>query len=142
LGKTVQSIALILAHPASDRDRKTTLIVAPLAVIRQWEAECKSKAEKGYLSVYVHHGPRRISGKHERSNDGDCLCAHRLHNTDPKRLQSFDVVVTTYNTVASEFPRDLNGKMADETIRRALEKSDQVGPLFRTQWYRVILGKQ
>ncbi|RKP08830.1 SNF2 family N-terminal domain-containing protein [Thamnocephalis sphaerospora] len=121
LGKTVQSIALMLANPSPDRDRKTTLILAPLAVIRQWEAECKSKADKGRLSVYVYHGARRI--------------------TDPQRLQSFDVVVTTYNTVVGEFPRDLNGKMSDETIRKALEKGEGVGALFRTEWYRVVLGK-
>ncbi|KAI8048175.1 SNF2 family N-terminal domain-containing protein [Syncephalis plumigaleata] len=116
----VQTIALMLANSSLDRKQKTTLIIAPLAVIRQWESECQSKAVKGRLSVYVHHGPKRI--------------------TDPERLRLFDVVVTTYSTAASEFPRYITGKSSESTIAEALE-GDGVGALFRTLWYRVVLDE-
>ncbi|RKP23026.1 SNF2 family N-terminal domain-containing protein, partial [Syncephalis pseudoplumigaleata] len=121
LGKTVQTIALMLANSSPDKRQKTTLIIAPLAVIRQWESECQSKASKGLLSVYVYHGPKRIS--------------------DPARLRLFDVVVTTYNTAAAEFPRYINGKSSEAAISEALADDASVGALFRTLWYRVVLDE-
>ncbi|KAI9594577.1 SNF2 family N-terminal domain-containing protein [Syncephalis fuscata] len=121
LGKTVQTIALMLGNTSPDTKQKSTLIIAPLAVIRQWEAECQSKTTRGRLTVYVHHGSKRI--------------------TDPARLRLFDIVVTTYNTAAAEFPRYLNGKSTEADIADALAEDTKVGPLFRTLWYRVVLDE-
>ncbi|KAI1407248.1 SNF2 family N-terminal domain-containing protein [Hypoxylon sp. FL1857] len=87
LGKTLQSIALILSNQKpADRHpgvEKTTLVVAPLALIRQWEAELKEKvAESHKLKVLVHHGPQRT----KRFED----------------LRRYDVVITTYQILVSE----------------------------------------
>ncbi|KAK5946092.1 hypothetical protein PMZ80_000231 [Knufia obscura] len=96
LGKTIQSIALILANPrpseeelkASKRKLKTTpdratLVVAPLALIKQWEAEIKDRVEEDHaLKVKVHHGPQRTKSF--------------------KDLRKYDVVITTYQTLTSE----------------------------------------
>jgi SNF2 family DNA or RNA helicase len=97
LGKTIQSIALILANPlpsTEEREKdkknpiptncaKTTLVVAPLALIKQWEAEIKSKVSPSHsLKVLVHHGSNRT----KRSDD----------------LKKYDVVITTYQILASE----------------------------------------
>ncbi|KAK6956729.1 hypothetical protein Daesc_002009 [Daldinia eschscholtzii] len=87
LGKTLQSIALILSNqkPADKHPgvEKTTLVVAPLALIRQWEAELKEKvAESHRLKVLVHHGPQRT----KRFED----------------LRRYDVVITTYQILVSE----------------------------------------
>ncbi|KAK2602841.1 hypothetical protein N8I77_009346 [Diaporthe amygdali] len=58
LGKTVQALALILARPSKDRNCKTTLIVAPLALLKQWEQEIFAKVEPRYkLKTLVLHGP-------------------------------------------------------------------------------------
>jgi hypothetical protein len=46
------------------RRSRTTLIVAPLAVVRQWEREALEKTEK--LKVMVHHGPARAKSEHRR----------------------------------------------------------------------------
>lgn len=43
-------------------DSKTTLIIAPLAVIKQWEREVHEKTDAG-LKVYIHHGSSRAKGK-------------------------------------------------------------------------------
>ncbi|KAK3945606.1 SNF2 family N-terminal domain-containing protein [Diplogelasinospora grovesii] len=94
LGKTLQSISLIVCNKKPGPDdkgwkrhfedvKKTTLVVAPLALIRQWEAEIKEKVNPSHaLKVYVHHGPQRTK--------------------DPKVLATYDVVITTYQILVSE----------------------------------------
>ncbi|CAK3894909.1 ATP-dependent helicase [Lecanosticta acicola] len=98
LGKTVQSVALILTNPRPAPDAKPehpkqklpgkevgkgTLVVAPLALIKQWESEIKTKVAKSHaLKVLVHHGPSRS----KRAED----------------LKKYDVVITTYQTLTSE----------------------------------------
>ncbi|KAL7622573.1 hypothetical protein AAE478_008080 [Parahypoxylon ruwenzoriense] len=87
LGKTLQSIALILCNQKPDSKHpgveKTTLVVAPLALIRQWEAELKEKVTESHkLKVLVHHGPQRT----KRFED----------------LRRYDVVITTYQILVSE----------------------------------------
>ncbi|RYP38066.1 hypothetical protein DL766_001145 [Monosporascus sp. MC13-8B] len=87
LGKTLQSISLILSN-SKPVDKypgveKTTLVVAPLALIRQWEAELKDKISDTHrLKVLVHHGPQRT----KRYED----------------LRKYDVVITTYQILVSE----------------------------------------
>ena len=98
LGKTIQSISLILSNPRpskneppgpgrkaiSEKVGRNTLVVGPLALIRQWEAEIESKVSESHkLRVLVHHGPNRT-----------------------KRYQDFlkyDVVITTYQILVSEY---------------------------------------
>ncbi|KAK4943620.1 hypothetical protein LTR28_008421, partial [Elasticomyces elasticus] len=98
LGKTVQSVALILTNPRPPLNAKPekpkqklpstdvgkgTLVVAPLALIKQWESEIKTKVEKDHaLRVLVHHGPSRTKSAYE--------------------LKKYDVVITTYQILASE----------------------------------------
>ncbi|KAI1310605.1 hypothetical protein F5Y03DRAFT_344955 [Xylaria venustula] len=87
LGKTLQSISLILTNskPADKHPgvEKTTLVVAPLALIRQWEAEIKEKIEDSHkLKVLVHHGPQRTKNFED--------------------LRRYDVVITTYQILVSE----------------------------------------
>jgi hypothetical protein len=58
LGKTIQTLALLVARPSQDEKRKTTLIVAPVALLKQWEREINKKLKADHqLSVYIYHGP-------------------------------------------------------------------------------------
>ncbi|KAI9847511.1 MAG: hypothetical protein M1837_002412 [Sclerophora amabilis] len=97
LGKTLQSIALMLLNPRPSRPdsaewatrklpedlEKNTLVVAPLALIKQWEKEINSRVSESHrLRVCVHHGPQR----NKRFQD----------------LKKYDVVITTYQVLVSE----------------------------------------
>lgn len=94
LGKTLQTLSLILTNQKPKKEdkrwkkhyeeiEKTTLVVAPLALIRQWESEIVEKIAKSHqLKVCVHHGPQRT----KRFKD----------------LALYDVVITTYNILVSE----------------------------------------
>lgn len=68
LGKTIQALALLVSRPSDDPQCKTTLIVAPVALLKQWEREIqkKLKPEPEYrLSTYIHHGGAKKSKKFE-----------------------------------------------------------------------------
>ncbi|KAF9886988.1 hypothetical protein FE257_010604 [Aspergillus nanangensis] len=112
LGKTVQAITLMLTNPkradgrrrsiaSEDEDEndsddegkntsklppglsKSTLVLAPLALIKQWESEIMDKVEPSHkLRVCVYHGNTRAKA------------------TD--NLEDYDVVITTYGTLTSE----------------------------------------
>ncbi|KAH6842838.1 SNF2 family N-terminal domain-containing protein [Chaetomium sp. MPI-CAGE-AT-0009] len=122
LGKTLQSISLIVSNPMPkpedkgwkkhfDQVKRATLVVAPLALIRQWEAEIKEKVTKDHeLKVCVHHGPQRTK--------------------DPKVLAKYDVVITTYQILVSEH----GNSHPDPT------KAPQAG-CFGIHWFRVILDE-
>lgn len=94
LGKTLQTLSLILTNRKPEKDtenwkpqyekmEKTTLVVAPLALIRQWEHEINDKVEKATgLKVHVHHGPQRTKNY--------------------KDFTKYDVVITTYQILVSD----------------------------------------
>jgi SNF2 family DNA or RNA helicase len=127
LGKTVQSVSLILLNPRPELDAKPppenpkrkmpskevgkgTLVVAPLALIRQWESEIKTKVEKSHaLRVLVHHGPSRTKFAAD--------------------LKKYDVVITTYQILASEFAGSSDHP-----------DGAKVG-CYGVHWYRVILDE-
>ncbi|KWU44780.1 hypothetical protein RHOSPDRAFT_17334 [Rhodotorula sp. JG-1b] len=131
LGKTVQMIALMLAHP-SDRKAcksKTTLIVCPVSLMTQWKDEIEKKAD-GRLRVLIHHG----KGKAES-----------------RKLQKYDVVITSYPTCAGEWPdrkkrankKSAAGDDSDDDDEAAEELAGQAGPLFDPDYmfYRIILDE-
>ncbi|KAH9823048.1 SNF2 family N-terminal domain-containing protein [Melampsora americana] len=144
-GKTVQSIALIKAHPQPIKgEPKTTLVVCPLALKDQWVEEIQQKSD---LSVIQYHGPKRAN------------IAHKLYK--------YRVVVTTYDVVVSDWPdpkkiaeRDL-GSVQDEDsddssrpkllskakAKKPRAKKPKLSPLFvyedgePMKFWRVILDE-
>lgn len=126
LGKTIQAISLIISHPHPMKSlimdppddppnlpsnlHHGTLVVAPLALIRQWEGELKNRTDRAQLSrdlrVCVHHGPGRAK--------------------DARSLRRYDVVITTYQVLVSEY-----SSTTDE---------NKVG-CFGIRWWRLILDE-
>lgn len=112
LGKTIESLALIVAHKPPASGPKTTLIVAPLALLRQWNREIAEKIKPGHqLTTFIYHGREKKTKKADR-------------------LYSYDIVITTYETIASEYKR----VDADGTRR---------SPLFTNTrgFYRIVLDE-
>ncbi|GAB2294479.1 DNA repair protein rad5b [Dionaea muscipula] len=97
LGKTVMAIALIHARPGrgsseeqqsnpnthSSKAKGGTLVICPMALLGQWRDELEAHSEPGSLSVLVHYGGGRTD--------------------DPTIISRHDVVLTTYNVVASTY---------------------------------------
>ena len=124
LGKTIQAIALLLSNRKSTEGSQgdtaedvkykskksrvlssSTLVVAPLALIKQWESEILTRVEKPHkLSVCLYHG-----GNRTKTADN---------------LDEYDVVITTYGTLGSEYGA-----------------TDYKSGLFSVYWYRIILDE-
>lgn len=115
-----------LKHPISSR---ATLIVCPLSVLTQWKLEIYNNTPENHLKVYVYHGANR--------------------NRDPERIAAtYDVVLTTYATLASDFAvtpdgkhlREVSSKPSSAASRKRTAHSHEP-TLFEISWFRVILDE-
>jgi SNF2 family DNA or RNA helicase len=87
---------------------KTTLLVAPLSVVANWEEQIKQHTKPGSLKYYIYHGTSRIK--------------------DVKKLAEYDIIITTYGSVASEF-----------NFRNKQKKGNY--PLEEMNWFRIVLDE-
>ncbi|GME73723.1 unnamed protein product [[Candida] boidinii] len=86
LGKTVQAISLMVANKSKNPECKTNLIIAPVSLLKQWANEIDLKILRGHkLSCFIYHQSNKVSSS--------------------KKLKQYDVVLTSYNTLASEFKK-------------------------------------
>ncbi|KAL1695226.1 SNF2 family N-terminal domain-containing protein [Schizophyllum commune] len=145
LGKTVQMIATMVYNRSKDPNCKTTLIVAPVALLSQWTLEIEMKTACGFECV-IYHGNTKPRSK--------------------KEILSYDFVLTTYGTLANEWP-DWENEMkkkekalrkkakgqasSDDFIvddsddepmtKKSKDKKMTKGLLFQVDWYRVVLDE-
>lgn len=121
LGKTVQAIALIVARPSEELSCKTTLIIAPVALMRQWEKEIERHIHRNQrLSVYIYHG----NGKRAEFSE----------------LRQYDVVLTTFGTLTSELKQvEKDSRIDPRPVRRGKSKTALIGR--ECMWYRVIIDE-
>ncbi|KAI6087976.1 SNF2 family N-terminal domain-containing protein [Hypoxylon rubiginosum] len=90
------------------QNAKTTLLICPLSTITNWEEQIKAHIKPGQLTYYIYHGSNRIK--------------------DPRRLAEFDLVLTTYGSVASEVAARNKGRAGPF-------------PLEEVGWFRVVLDE-
>ncbi|XP_059650897.1 DNA repair protein RAD5B [Cornus florida] len=113
LGKTVMTIALILARLGRGKDSDTespqkvkggSLIICPMTLLGQWKDELDTHSKPESISVFIHYGG-------DRTNDAKVIAKN-------------DVVVTTYGVLTSCY------------------KSDGENSIFhRIEWHRVVLDE-
>ncbi|KAF8906844.1 SNF2 family N-terminal domain-containing protein [Gymnopilus junonius] len=138
LGKTVQMMACIVQNRSKNDACKTTLILAPTALLDQWKEEIESKTNCG-LKVLIYHGHSKTRKKSE--------------------ILKHDVVLTTYHTMSSEWPdyenemkkkakarksgdgfivADSDEEDMKDASYRAQKRKQRAGLLFQVEFYRVI----
>ncbi|RBR14509.1 hypothetical protein FVER53590_03350 [Fusarium verticillioides] len=110
LGKTLCVLSLICWSLDLLRDAEaqgngsepsTTLVVIPKSMFPGWQAQIKNHITPGQIRVAVYHGTGR--------------------QTLAKQLRNNDIVLTTYQTLRSDWANK--------------------GPLFTEQWFRVVLDE-
>lgn len=127
LGKTLSILSLVIATLEESREWaikdpplpqddettlkqncKTTLLVSPLSTISNWEEQITQHIKPGTLKYHIYHGASRVK--------------------DINKLADFDLVITTYGSVASEYNKRSKGKEGNY-------------PLEEINWFRIVLDE-
>ncbi|KAF9470596.1 hypothetical protein BDN70DRAFT_888939 [Pholiota conissans] len=118
LGKTLTMISLIIAtkNEVDFGFSNSSLIVAPLSVLSNWEKQIQDHCTPGALKVCVYYGPKKGQNAVE--------------------LQKFDVVITTYQTVVGEHDGGSTG-----VAEPSQKKKKGLKTLFEVPWKRIILDE-
>lgn len=125
LGKTIEAMSLMVARPSQDKSRKTTLIVAPVALMKQWAKEIDTKLKRGHkLKVFVYHG-------------------QKTKKATFAQLSTYDVVLTTFGTLANEYTRKLKWIERKTADPSATQRPSDVLTLIddKSKWYRIIIDE-
>lgn len=83
---------------------KATLLVCPVSTVNNWEDQIRSHIAPDSFDYYVYHGPNRCQ--------------------DITELAKYDMVITSYHTMAAEF-KHKGGKR----------------PIFSTNFFRIVLDE-
>ncbi|KAF2421570.1 DNA repair protein, RAD5 [Tothia fuscella] len=143
LGKTIEMLSLIHSHksdlvisaasaglsvnnlPRLSKDSKavehapaTTLVIAPMSLLAQWQSEAEKASSPGTLNVMVYYGS-------EKSANLQKLCCEANAATAP------NVIITSYGVVLSEF-----NQVAAQGGNRGSH-----GGLFSLEYFRIILDE-
>jgi SWI/SNF-related matrix-associated actin-dependent regulator of chromatin subfamily A3 len=115
LGKTIQTISLIMAdrelgRKASDTCN-ATLILAPVSVMSNWSTQMKKHVKPDHaLRVMFWHGTRKQA-------------------ITPKEIENYDVVISTYDSVSSEW-----------YSKKSTDLPRKLG-VYSIKWRRIILDE-
>jgi len=93
----------------------TTLVVAPMSLLSQWELETEAASKEGTLKPYVYYGNEKKTNLQMLLSTGG----------------GPDVVITSYGTVLSEYTQ----------LTRAGSSGGPDGGLFSVSFYRIILDE-
>ncbi|KAJ7148966.1 SNF2 family N-terminal domain-containing protein [Mycena crocata] len=159
LGKTVQMIATMCKHPSDDPACKTTLILAPLALLVQWRQEISTKTSADW-KILIYHG--KSIGTLLGSFDAYLWSKGSAKPKKKSDLLKYDVVLTTYQTMALEWPdyeadmkkkeKKARKKPVDDFIASDSDDSGSDRPkkgkgkkergiLFQVDFYRIVLDE-
>ena len=82
---------------------QTTLLIVPVSTVANWEEQIKLHVKPDTLNYYIYHGQHR--------------------SRDLQYLSSFDIVITTYNVVSTEY------------------EGAKTSTLESIEWFRVVLDE-
>ena len=136
LGKTVEIIALISSHKRSSSlehfqgtdqnlvPSPATLIMSPPSILQQWISEIHDHAP--FLRVMIYDG---IRATNRDASDEEMLI----------QLLDHDIVLTTYNTLASEI--HYSTAIPEKNLRHDKKYDRRKSPLVQIDWWRVVLDE-
>jgi DNA repair protein RAD16 len=132
MGKTIQTISLILSDWSPSHPRGSTLVLAPTVAIMQWKSEIE-KFTKGF-KVLIFHGTNRLSNVKEMEKYDVVLtsCTSRF---SPSISSPLTVVSRADAVLESTFRREQKGF----TKKGKIMKEDSI--LHKVKWHRVILDE-
>lgn len=118
LGKTLTVLSLIASNRApvlkvddgSSQWPRATLIVVPFSLLQVWETQIQQHFRPSSLAVLTYHGSAR--------------------RTSARRFHDYDVVITTYNSVALDYK-----------TRKTKSKLSMSETVFDVHWHRVVLDE-
>ncbi|KIL95436.1 hypothetical protein FAVG1_00173 [Fusarium avenaceum] len=131
LGKTITCIATIVGHPPDKEDIaefcKATLIIAD-----------GPQAAKQLYSQVEQHGTKKLA---ELTEVYTKTSGRRRDWWERRR-----VVIATYYDLLAQFPskkvyKELKGKWAGDEVGFRMALRGKLGPIFRTNYYRIILDE-
>lgn len=140
LGKTIQMLSLVHSHRSDVAENaiqsvnslprlpsstagvvsapRTTLVVAPMSLLAQWQSEAENASKEGTLKSMVYYGTDKVA-------DLRTLCCEANASTAP------DVVITSYGIILSEYTQLMaKGRGADNNRG-----------VFSLHWFRIILDE-
>ncbi|KAK6465877.1 SNF2 family N-terminal domain-containing protein, partial [Scheffersomyces coipomensis] len=118
LGKTIQTIALFIKQ--RKENDPPTLIVGPVGLLRQWDAEIKSKIKQDVIiKVGVYHGV-----------DKKALSSF-------SRLKKYDIILTSYGTLSSEWKKHFKESLADAESKKHLPDSKSGGRSYDSPFFSM-----
>ncbi|KAH6647191.1 SNF2 family N-terminal domain-containing protein [Truncatella angustata] len=137
LGKTIQMLSLIHSHKYAEQPdatsvgsvrprpsrissnmlltSKTTLVVAPMSLLAQWQSEAENASRNGTLKSMVYYG-------NEKAANLQALCTSSA---------APDVIITSYGVVLSEF-NQFSGKNGNSHLHDGL---------YSFKFFRIILDE-
>ncbi|POS86907.1 hypothetical protein EPUL_002171 [Erysiphe pulchra] len=141
LGKTIEMMSLIHTHKSAGTNTlgldlssyefptklsvnqnekmfapSTTLIVAPMSLLAQWQSEAERASKKGTLNSFVYYGNDKLS-------DLKRICH--------ERTEVPNIIITSYGVILSEF---------NQVMTKNGDRSPNFG-LFSLKYFRVILDE-
>ncbi|KAI0035861.1 SNF2 family N-terminal domain-containing protein [Vararia minispora EC-137] len=121
LGKTLTMLSLIVSTKEDSHTgfSKSTLVVVPLSVVSNWEKQIQDHCTPGTLRYVIYYDKTR--------------------GMSPQELAKYDVVITTYQTVAGEHASAQG--ISPNGGAPAKKKKKTLNALFVVQWKRIILDE-
>lgn len=129
LGKTIQMIACMVdRRPPRSAKHRTTLIVVPNALTKQWLEEIGRHTQKAFERVIMYRPGNRP-----------------MTLNDVAELQGCDIVITTYSEVSRSYPRcdpplTLTSNASKDAWWRDYYEEHR-GTLHRVYFYRIVLDE-
>ncbi|KAI0405651.1 DNA repair protein rad-5 [Xylaria palmicola] len=121
-GKSVNGVLKILQPSPSPRNitsaPKTTLVIAPMSLLAQWQSEAERASKEGTLKCLVYYGTDKMDNMR-------ALCGESNLTSAP------DVIITSYGVVLSEYSQ-ITSRLGGRESHRGL---------FSLNFFRIILDE-